>query len=87
MRVEAVVSEQSGEVDDVVHVFVVVRFVRDEDPPWIGAKSLTDAGSVQGNDGTVNLLCSRDRRLFCCPLCEQRSHVQTEKPAVFEPGS
>lgn len=48
MRVEAVVAEQSGEVDDVVHVLVVVRFVRDEDPPWMGAKSLTDAGSVRG---------------------------------------
>lgn len=34
MRVKAVVSEQSSEVDDVVHVFVVVRFIRDENPPW-----------------------------------------------------
>lgn len=48
MRVKAVVSEQSGEVDDVVHVFVVVRLVCDEDPPWMGAKSLTGAGSAQG---------------------------------------
>lgn len=34
MRVKAVVSEQSSEVDDVVHVFVVVRFIGDENPPW-----------------------------------------------------
>lgn len=47
MRVKAVVSEQSGEVDDVVHVFVVVRFVRDKNPPWIRTKSLIDAGRVQ----------------------------------------
>lgn len=47
MRVKAVVSEQSGEVDDIVHVFVVVRFVRDKNPPWIGAKSLIVAGRVR----------------------------------------
>lgn len=33
MRVKAVVSEQCGEVDDIVHMFVVVRLVRDENPP------------------------------------------------------
>lgn len=63
MRVEAVVSEQGGEVDDVVHVSVVVRLVRDEDPPWMGAKSLTGAGSARGvgvggkrRDGELTLL-------------------------------
>lgn len=47
MRVKAVVSEQSGEVDDVVHMFVVVRLVRDENPPWIPTKSMNDVDGIQ----------------------------------------
>lgn len=47
MRVEAVVPEQSSEVDDVVQVFVVVGLVGDKNPPWIQRESLIDGGSVQ----------------------------------------
>lgn len=64
MRVKAVVSEQSSEVDDVVHVFVVVRFVRDENPPWIGTKSVIDAGRWI-NDVRVNSY-SAPAAAACC---------------------
>lgn len=55
VRVEAVVPEQGSEVDDVVDVLVVVRFVGDKNPPWRGEeerkkkgkKSSFDAGRVQ----------------------------------------
>lgn len=35
MCIKAVVSQQGNEVDDLIDVLVVVRFVRDEDPPCI----------------------------------------------------
>lgn len=35
MRIKAVVSQQSNKVDDLIDVLVVVRFVRDKDPPCI----------------------------------------------------
>lgn len=47
VRVKAVVSEQSGEVDDVVHMLVVVHLVGDENPPWIPAKSMSDVDGIQ----------------------------------------
>lgn len=47
MRVKAVVSEQSSKVDDVIHMFVVVHLVRDENPPWIPTKSMTDVDGMQ----------------------------------------
>lgn len=35
MCIKAVVSQQGNKVDDLIDVLVVVRFVRDEDPPCI----------------------------------------------------
>lgn len=46
MCVKAVVSQQSNKVDDLVDVLVVVRFVRDEDPPCIQERGINTGGRV-----------------------------------------
>lgn len=46
MCIKAVVPQQSNKVDDLIDMLVVVRFIRDEDPPCIQERGMSTG--VQG---------------------------------------
>lgn len=69
MCIKAVVSQQSNKVDDLVDVLVVVRFVRDEDPPCVQERGI----NTGGRESIINDLqtCwantySAPKRAACC---------------------
>ncbi len=47
MRIKAVVSQQSNKVDDLINMFVVVRFVSDKDPSCIQEQQIKSERSEQ----------------------------------------
>lgn len=67
MSVEAVVSQQSNKLDDLVDVFVVVGFVRDEDPPCVQRRTVRGGSAAAPSAAAAAAeTYSAPERAACC---------------------